>query len=298
MSYFAGTIDISDLLPHIIDVGPFGNSGLVVGNESGYTVIVTMIGSSTSRSLYPGTVDWFPIPDRGFNGLVQFQAQALLNNVTAWPGNYIQIDVFGLNEAPNNSAYPISLVRNTNVGNAVQTFAAVVTPFVTNLINDGNGAGLQVIEATVSGQSTSSVSMTNDGIVALGNSANHGFIKSDNAAFQSDGAGNLTTTGKCTVQGNLTVGGNFKLTRGIGNFANGANTNQIMSYVKFSFTTNGTSSQVIAHGFGATPGGFLITNRGSTPNTSGPGIVSFDSTNVTFYSVGMTNTLFDVLALG
>lgn len=298
MPRYYGTIDISDLLKHSIDVGPFGNAGVVVGNESGYTVIVAMEGTSTSQSLYPGTVDWFDIPPRGFTGIVTFQAQALLNNVSAWPGNFIQVDVFGANEARNSSAYPLALVRNTNVGNAVQTFAAVVTPFVTNLINDGNGAGLQVIEATVSGQSTSSVAITNDGIVTLGNSANHGFIKSDNSAFQSDGAGNLTTTAKCAVAGNLSVGSNFTTVRGTADFLNGANRNQVMSYVKFSFTTNGTSNQTIAHGFGATPGGFLITNRGSTPNTSGPGIVSFDATNVVFYSVGLTNTTYDVLAVG
>src|SRR5258708_24249151 len=83
-----------------------------------------------------------------------------------------------------------SLVRQTNVGNSIKT-AVVGT---STLVNDGNAANTQFIEATVLGDGASAVSLTNDAVLKLGTAAHPGSIGFDNAKITSNGAGTLTAT--------------------------------------------------------------------------------------------------------
>lgn len=65
------------------------------------------------------------------------------------------------------TAFPIPLARQTNVGNALNLATS------TSLLqNDGNAAGTQIIEATPSTDAGSAVTMDNDGVTKLGNTAN------------------------------------------------------------------------------------------------------------------------------
>src|SRR5579859_6065667 len=59
--------------------------------------------------------------------------------------------------------YPLALIRQTNVGNQ----GTVTATAATSIQNDSNAAGTSVLEATVTGQITSNVSITNDAIARL-----------------------------------------------------------------------------------------------------------------------------------
>ncbi len=67
--------------------------------------------------------------------------------------------------------YPSSMVRQTNVGNSIPVSTAANT-----LVNDGNAGGTQIVEATESGQTLSTVSLTNDGTLTLGNKGAGGAV--------------------------------------------------------------------------------------------------------------------------
>jgi len=200
MPNFFGTLPLTSGVRTFANIGAEGLSGCVIGNESGLTCIITMQGSNLARSLYPGEVNFFPV-GRGFTGIVQIDPSTQLANSSSWPGQFLQIDTYGSNEQPS-GVYPLQLTRSTNVGNTVVTSAGVTAD---TLVNDGNAAGTQFVEATVSGDSSSAVKLTNSGVLTLGNSSHHGSISSDNAKFITDGSGNLLFGGKLgtTSAGNV-----------------------------------------------------------------------------------------------
>ena len=157
MSKVYGKFDLSAGVQILENVGGSGLSGLIIGNESGLTLTITLQGANVQRTLYPSTVDFFAIPqDINWSGLLQIDPAANLNNVPTWPGSYVQVDTVGLGERVN-GFYPLSLPRNTNIGNTVQT--AVVN----SLQNDGNPANTQIIETTQSGSTGSNGFMDNSG---------------------------------------------------------------------------------------------------------------------------------------
>lgn len=188
MSHFYGTINILAGIRAFTDnLGGSGLSGVLIGNESGLTVIITLQGGNASKSLYPGTVDWFPVPKSGFTGVVQIDPSANLNNVAMWPGSYIQIDTFGIGESPTGQ-YPMALPRITNVGNNVNTVGGTSTA----IQNDNNAVGTSIVEATVKSDGSSAVSITNDGNMSLGSTLHPGSFQCDNHNITTNGAGTLT----------------------------------------------------------------------------------------------------------
>lgn len=60
--------------------------------------------------------------------------------------------------------FPFSLLHQISVGNPG---GLATTSSGTTIVNDGNAAGVSIIETTVSGQSASSVSLTNDALMRL-----------------------------------------------------------------------------------------------------------------------------------
>lgn len=98
-----------------------GVKGYLVGNESGLTEVIYMDGQGDSKSLYPGTVDYFPVR-KGFSGTIIAKNRTLLNNVASWPSSFLQYDMVGINDTDfNASVYPLTLPRLTNIGNASNT---------------------------------------------------------------------------------------------------------------------------------------------------------------------------------
>lgn len=233
MSNSYGKITLTSGQRETADVGASGLSGVLLGNESALTVKVTLQGAATSRTLYAGTVDFFDIPQgKSFNGIIQFDPAADLNNASSWPSSFVQIDTFGLGERPS-GVYPMALSRNTNVGNTVNTAMGGST----SLQNDGNTQTV-IIEATPSGAPSSTISIDNEGnftikgnndgtlttllqlvagaspavklaaaavlVEALGGLQVDGDLtvkgssSLDNADITSDGVGNMTSTGNLT----------------------------------------------------------------------------------------------------
>ncbi len=93
-----------------------------------------------------------------------------------------------------------------------QTVQAKVST-ITSLVNDGNAAGTQIIESTVTGDSASAVTLTNDGNFVLGDVAHPGSLtvkggSTFNGAVTAAAAGTgLAVTNNETVGGTLVVTG-------------------------------------------------------------------------------------------
>src|SRR6266705_351065 len=88
------------------------------------------------------------------------------------PLSQVVVETFASDEAIPGT-FPATLSRQSNIGNVVNTVGGTATA----VQNDGNIAPTTFIESTVSGDSISSVTMTNSGILTLGSAARHGTIK-------------------------------------------------------------------------------------------------------------------------
>lgn len=173
MSNQYGKIDISGGKEVIEDVGGTGLSGILIGNESGFTCKVTLTGAGIVRTLYPGTVDFFAIPDgKSWNGNLKIMPIADLSNTADWPGSYVYIDTFGTSERPSGQ-YPMALPRTGNIGNTVNTSMGGSN----TLQNDGNVGTTEFLEATASGSSTSNYSFKTSGDMWIGQYVSSTFKK-------------------------------------------------------------------------------------------------------------------------
>ncbi|SRR6266487_2945832 len=294
MSHFYGTIDIVAGVRQFADVGASGISGVLIGNESGLTVVITMQGANTSRSLYPGTVDWFPLPtNSSFNGQVQIDPTANLNNIASWPGSYVQIDTFGVNEAPQ-GYYPMGLPRNTNVGNTVNTTGGTASA----IQNDNNAVGTTVVESTPQGVGSSTLLEKNDGTVEFGELV-AGVVTN---YFQgTPGANPVLTLGEAsksvTVRGPLNAG-SFDSDGGTF-FSNGSGivsvrqlllqANGLTAISKFGVYTVGTTGTAFNHNLGTTPDIVIAVIQGTA---GGAGALH----NVKVDAASYTSTQFTAIA--
>lgn len=157
MSASFGKITIIAGSSQSIDLGGSGLSGALIGNESGLTCQLTFQGANVSRTLYPGTVDFFDLSGKQWTGNLIISPSADLSNVSSWPGSYLQIDTFGVGERPG-GLYPLSLNRANNVGGIVNTNAGGAN----TVTYDGHPAS-EWLEATLLGSPSSNWSSRNDG---------------------------------------------------------------------------------------------------------------------------------------
>ncbi len=189
--------------------------------------------------------------------------------------------------------YPSSLVRQTIVGNSINLATST-----TNLVNDGNLAGTQIIEATVAGDGSSAVSVTNDGVVALGNALRpgkvvtngNGEVDTNTIVSPADGGSVLSVTaGKTRLQNSSVIA--FQVPPGTDR-ANITNTAfQLLGTTVFKGLTgdtiarfgssSGTGTGTFNHTLGATPDFAAIT----THSGGGTQTVGYDSENSTQFHV-------------
>src|SRR5260370_21090096 len=108
MAYPLGTSTIVAGVQGTITVVNSGIQGLIIGNESGYEVSVTLEGSGISKTLYPGTADFFPY-HRGFSGVVTWNTVTSLANVRNYPGKSITFDAVGITDNFDSTSYPMSI---------------------------------------------------------------------------------------------------------------------------------------------------------------------------------------------
>lgn len=96
----------------------------------------------------------------------------------------------------------VSMSRMTATPNAVNTVGGTSSA----IQNDANTAGTSIVEATVSGDSASAVSWTNNAILVNGDAAHPGTVSLDNAKITTDGSGNITSISFSGVWRSATAG--------------------------------------------------------------------------------------------
>jgi hypothetical protein len=197
MSHSLGTLAITANKPAIFQAPNEGIKGILIGNESGLTVTITMESGGVQKTLYPSMLDWYAV-NPGFTGNIKIAPAVILNNVTSFPASSLVFDAIGLNDSENASMYPVHMPRNTNIGNGINVGTQAIS-----VVNDGNVGNTTIVEATVSGDGSSAVMWTNDAVLKNGDAAHPGSVSFDNAKITSDGAGKLTVTGDLHVQGNI-----------------------------------------------------------------------------------------------
>lgn len=127
MPSFIGQFPVSVGQDTVVPTGQGGLSAVLLGNASGLTLIVKM-GANYSRTLYPGQVDKFPIPNT-HNGEIILSAKTAmgLKNTSSYPSSYVQVDAVGVGEQIQGT-YPMQLnlpaVTSTASGNPI--FSATV----------------------------------------------------------------------------------------------------------------------------------------------------------------------------
>lgn len=164
-----------------------GVKAILIGNESGLTVTITMESGGVQKTLYPSTLDWFQV-NKGFTGNIKITPTVILNNISTFPSSSLIFDAIGLNDPEDASMYPVSLNRSMTVGGNVSTVGGTSSA----IANDNNVAGSQIIESTVKSDGASAVSLTNDAVFVLGDVAH---------------PGSLTAAGPATINNSLFVSG-------------------------------------------------------------------------------------------
>ena len=139
-----------------------GTGKLVIYNESNINLQLSWGSFSTYCPAW--TAMLYCITTNSVNITWTAQSQLSSNNA---PISQVIVEAYDTNE-PVLGTYPQALMRQTNIGNAINVGAAA-----TNIQNDGNAPGTQIIEATPS--DTSSVSTW------LADTSGNLTIKSDNA---------------------------------------------------------------------------------------------------------------------
>lgn len=280
------------------------NGKMVVYNESNISLTFTF--QSGNNAYVPA---WTAILFHGPFGNVNvtWEHQTILSGSGQAPLSQVVVETYACGE-PVPGTFPAALVRQTNIGNSVGLATSA-----SSLVNDGNSANTSIVESTVSGDGSSAVSISNNGVVAIGTTLNPGSItlmgalSTDNGKLTTDGTGMLSAVsfeptgatskpkissdstgninidipnGTRIVQVNsggldLTTSGTFDITAGQVHVTNGLkfSNNQTMSKIS---TFSGVGSGTYNHNLGGTPAIVL-----PMCNTSGSQTMGFDSANGT-----------------
>ncbi len=126
---------------------------------------------------------------------IDWVIQSTLVTSTVPPISQVIVEAYGPGEAITGT-FPAALVRQTNIGNAVQTSVSTTQA----IDNENNATGTSIIKSIVTGDGANqAVSLTNDAIMTLGDTAH---------------PGSLTVAGPVTLDGTLTVDGALSLDNG------------------------------------------------------------------------------------
>ena len=142
-----------------------GQGRIVVYNESNCNL---QLGWDTFTTYCPAwTAMLYCISANSVNINWQVQSQLAANGS---PISQVVVEAYDNGETITGT-FPAPLVRQTNIGNA-----GAVMSSSTNIINDGLIAGTQMLESTVIGDTSSAVSLSNDGNLILGDTAHPGSL--------------------------------------------------------------------------------------------------------------------------
>lgn len=168
-------------------------SKILFYNESFYNILIDFLNGS-QEVLHAWEARWWPL-DADTKEL-QWKIDSVLSALAS-PIRMVMGTLYRPGEQIPGT-YPISLTRQTNIGNTVNT----VSGSSSSVQNDNNIAGTSVVESTVSGDSASAVSLTNSGQMSLGTTAHPGSLQIH---------GINGTTGWLDNSGDVTVGNGTKI---------------------------------------------------------------------------------------
>lgn len=139
---------------------PSGVGFLLIWNDSPINLIFQF--GSHQQTIVAGTFDVIELTESA--AIIYWWQDFILANAGQSPVTRVTVDGASVDEALviHNKTYPIALPRVQNVGNQVSTTGT------NSLINDGQVAGTQVIEATPQGSASSNMSLDNRGSGFLG----------------------------------------------------------------------------------------------------------------------------------
>lgn len=154
-----GNLTISAGVPATFKAPPTSLQALVIGNESGLSVVIKLEGCGIEKTLYPGTVDVFPI-NYGFSGMVFITPTLAIATAILYPGSFLSFDAVGIGDNLNAGAYPLSLARPMTAGasspqsgfSAASTFVISGSPTHAYGLNIFNPANSGVIARVYSAQ--------------------------------------------------------------------------------------------------------------------------------------------------
>lgn len=129
---------------------------LLWANESSVSLIVTV--NADRFRIHPWELAKITFDEP--TDVINWVPEVVLTNNASAPISLCLIDAYTSDEKVTD-AFPIPLVRNTNVGGTVST------AMTATLINDGSPAGTVIIETTPAGQITSAFSLDNSGNVVF-----------------------------------------------------------------------------------------------------------------------------------
>ena len=187
------------------------NGKMVVYNESNISLQFTFQNGHTAY-VPAWTAVLFAGPFGNVN--VTWAQQTILSGAGQAPLSQVVVETYDCHE-PVPGTFPAPLVRQANVGNSLN-----LSTSTTSIVNDGNAAGTQIVEATPSGDASSAVKLTNDGKLTIGNATHPGQISLDNGKITSDGSGDLTVGGTLSATGNTFLSGTLAVTSN-SSFSNG-----------------------------------------------------------------------------
>lgn len=287
-------------------------------NESPYTLTLNVGGINIqipawydyplqlqSQRNVPGNKIWTPIS--GAQEPVSVTPMLIANNLVTSMSTILLSTLYLLGEIPAITT-PQPLFRQGYIPNNVNNVGGLSS----GIQNDGNIANTNIIEATVSGDSTSAVTLTNDAVMVLGNSTHKGslttagpasfdntveisnsgtesrILELNGADFRFDSP-NGTQVARIANNGDFTAGA----TGGSGNLI-GAHLElphgHKLTAISFFTGSAGNSGSSVAHNLGVVPDGVIVLEQstGSDTGTFTYNSSTISSTNVTIYNSNAT----------
>src|SRR5260221_3886728 len=202
---------------------PFRTRALLITNKSFYVIQVSGINLFYNKWLSAGTEGLFLANGHdGINGVNGQVSLAVFNNINLNnpPASVVLVTAFLDTDPLPKGSWPVTVPFQTSVSQVVSATSAIK--------NDGSVAGTSIMEATVSGDASSAVTLTNDAVMVLGDSLHPGSLTlfgllTNNNSLVLAGAtsGTLTITVLCKFP--IILLGQYT------NFRNGGATDQFLT---------------------------------------------------------------------
>lgn len=125
---------------------------MIISNDSPVNLIFTINNDQTRVSAW--TKDRIDVTE--ICRVINWQQEDILTNAASSPISKVLVDVYDPQDKVS-SAYPVTLIRNANVGNVIAVSSA------SSVINDGSALNTVIVEATPTGQVQSAISFDNAG---------------------------------------------------------------------------------------------------------------------------------------